>query len=218
MAINILVFDDEQKKTQRLLNFLKKKTGDNIDNILVESNLEIENLEHFSFDLIPFAIDVVMIDYQLNCKFTGVTLSALMLNQKYKVPRISLSSALVDDANFQFEASLLKTEINNNPYKVLEKILITIENFKKNEWIDKEYEKICDEYLKYRETNSNDEYIEKLEELLDKFESATNIKLKESIEKTNELKKELDDEEKNIKCQIEELNLKIDRLLKEIYD
>ena len=167
MSINILVIDDEFSQTKRLINRLKKHSNGYIDQIHVESTLDsIDKVEKFSFDNISFNVDVVMIDYQLNLEYTGVTLSAMMANQKYKVPRISLSSAHPDDEFFRFEGSILKNDIDKKPDEVLFLIKSVIENFNKESWIEEEYKKVCDEYLRVKEENPLNTNIEKLESLI----------------------------------------------------
>lgn len=215
MPINILVFDDCYQQTNRLLKRLKSESDGYIDNYYIIDNFDIGKLEQFSFDLLPYEIDVVMIDYQLNCEFSGVILSALMLNQKYKVPRFSLSSAKVTDQNFKFEASLLKNDISKNPLKVINIIKTTIEEFQKNDWLENEYKKVWKEFLSIKSIDPESEYLSELESLLDKLESVSNIKLRESIETTKNIKQELYNAPK-IKEEIENINIKISKLLEEL--
>lgn len=220
MPINILVIDDEFSQTKRLINRLKKHSNGYIDQIHVESTLDsIDKVEKFSFDNISFNVDVVMIDYQLNLEYTGVTLSAMMANQKYKVPRISLSSAHPDDEFFRFEGSILKNDIDKKPDEVLFLIKSVIENFNKESWIEEEYKKVCDEYLRVKEENPLNTNIEKLESLLDKLENNINIQISESIIRQDKIHEEyfgLDIQ--GLRQKIEEGNKEIERLIKEIKD
>lgn len=215
MPINILVFDDSYSQTNRLLKRLKDNSNGYIDNFCIIDNFDIGKLEQFTFDSLPYEIDVVMIDYQLNCEFSGVTLSALMMNQKYRVPRISLSSAKVIDSNFKFEASLLKNNISKDPIEVINIIKTTIEEFKKNDWLENEYKKVYEEFLSIKSIEPDSKYLKELEALLDKLENVSNIKLRETIEKTNNIKQELLDAPK-IKEEIEEINIKISKILEEL--
>ena len=187
MGYNILVVDDDEKRVTRLMKNLRRNDKDSlIDNIVVDSSIVSDgNLEGYDPNTkFGNSFDLVLIDYQLGCSFTGVLVSAwtlFLLN----VPRVALTSAPYTGSPNYFSDYILKREVTDSPDKVLSKIQKCIEEYDENKWLESQHRLLVEQYqgvLRDNDGKSTD-YSKAIEALLDKFEKILDSKQEENIKK-----------------------------------
>lgn len=214
--INILVFDDETKLTERAVKKLKRVAPQTFDKIYVTClKNEINVLENLSFDNIEglnFIPDVILIDKEIQCQFTGILISSCLLNLNTKIPRISLTGAELDENDKRkFDESITKTELSNSPLSVAKKIENVVLYLDKKNWIYSQYEYILNEYNLATERGETDK-IGIIDNILNKLESLIEKEMEVKIEATRKMMSKYDEEYKKI----EDLDNKIVELLEKL--
>lgn len=193
-SINILVIDDETTYVNRLMNTLKRKdTQNRIGQIIVDNSMLGEkSLEQYDASIYNTKFDIVLIDYQLGCSYTGILVSAWMMLQ-LKVPRMTLTSGAYPGPRDYFDGYITKDEIIDSPNEVIDRITSCVETFNYNKWLEKQYDQLVDQYSKMLSDDQNlklnpyeKENLESLANLLDKFEKI----IDEEQEKVIKLKME----------------------------
>ena len=141
------------------------------DAILSEPNLESFDVGRYGIDF-----DVVLIDYQLGSKFTGILVSAWIALQLH-VPRLTLTSGVYPGKKEYFNGFILKDEITDNPHGVITRIADNITSFSYIDWMNTQYQYLVDHYQtmlrdkKQKRFNPSDQAeLDSLEKILDKFE------------------------------------------------
>ena len=80
MAINILVIDDDVKTVERIMHTLvRADSNSTIGDIIVDDSIAKESTDIEEYDpenAFQTHFDIVLIDYQLGCSFTGILVSA----------------------------------------------------------------------------------------------------------------------------------------------
>lgn len=210
MPINILVIDDDKKIVQRLMNNLKRADSNGlIGKIEVDDSItqggDLENYDPKEKYGIDF--NVVLIDYQLGCTFTGILVSAWMSLKMSKIPRVALTTAPYAGGPSYFTNSFLKRDITDSPQKVLEELIACIEDFDSTKWLEEQHTLLVEQYqsLLKRKSGSECELLTNIEILLDKFEKILDSKQEERIkmafafeEKRGDLLVKLSENEKKI--------------------
>lgn len=197
MSINILVIDDDKKIVKRLMNNLKRAdTNGLIGQIEVDDSITQDgDLENYDpTEKYGLNFDVVLIDYQLGCSFTGILVSAWMALKMSKIPRIALTTAPYTGGPSYFTNAFLKRDVADCPEKVLEELMQCIEKFDSVKWLEQQHKMLVQQYQLLLSTCSGTEEntLTNIEILLDKFEkildSRQEEKLKEAflLEKTSE--------------------------------
>lgn len=219
MAINILVIDDDVRVVERLMNGLKRADTEHIIGIIkVDGSItKIEHIEDYEPETqYGTQFDLVLIDYQLGCSFTGMLVSAwiaLIMN----VPRLTLTTAQYPGKDSYFDGFILKKEITDEPTKVIEKILNAIEEYDASKWLEKQHSLLVREYqrLLYRDEA---EGARSIEQLLDKYErildakQETQVHLISSFVENDEIKDKIAKNEENYNSLMHQL----DKLLEEL--
>ena len=220
MAINILVVDDDKKVVERLIGGLKRADKEGfigeyrVDDEITQNDI----LENYNpKDKFGISFDVVLIDYQLGCTFTGVLVSAwisLIMN----VPRLTLTTANYSGSPEYFNGSILKRDITDNPQKVLEYLNDRITNYDSSSWLEKQHQILVNQYqnLLMRE---DAEQLANIENLLDRFEKIIDSKQEESIKRSIEIEKQSSEFNSRMEATqktIEELKKQLDTYIKEL--
>jgi len=145
--INILVIDDESAYANRLMETLKRKDIlQRIGKIVVDNSMLSDNcLENYDASIHNIKFDIVLIDYQLGCSYTGILVSAWMMLQ-LKVPRMTLTSGAYPGCKDYFDGYIIKDEITDIPDEVINRIISCVETFNNNSWMEKQYEQLVDQY------------------------------------------------------------------------
>ena len=216
MSFNILVIDDDKTVVERLMKNLKRADeADVIGEIRIDDSLakesELENYDPTNKFGIKF--DVVLIDYQLGCTFTGILVSAWM-SLIMKVPRITLNTAPYPGGTNYFNDFILKREITDTPTEVLQKIIGCIENYDEAKWLEEQHKLLVQQYQRIlkEKTGTPNSLLANLENLLDKFEKIIDSKQEATIkqvlateEKNEEFLTKLQNNEMKIKSLKEQL-------------
>lgn len=186
MPINILVIDDDKRIVERLMNNLRRADSNGLinqievdDSITQDGDLEnYDPVEKFGIDF-----DVVLIDYQLGCAFTGILVSAWMSLKMSKIPRIALTTAPYTGGPSYFTNSFLKRDITDSPKKVLDKLATCIEEFDSSKWLEKQHRLLVQQYqlLLQAQSGSDEIMLSNIEALLDKFEKILDYKQEEKL-------------------------------------
>lgn len=193
-SINILVIDDETTFVNRLMESLKRKdTKDRIGKVVVDSSmLGDKSLEQYDASIHNTKFDIVLIDYQLGCSYTGILVSAWMMLQ-LQVPRMTLTSGAYPGPRDYFDGYITKDEIIDSPNEVIDRIVSCVETFNYNKWLEKQYDQLVDQYSKMLSDDQDlrlnpceKENLASLANLLDKFEKI----IDEEQEKAIKLKME----------------------------
>ncbi|MNW40036.1 hypothetical protein D3C74_171400 [compost metagenome] len=227
--INILVIDDEKDSIENLMRMLKRKDKSNkIGEIVVDDTMlsDIKSLEEYDINKFGISFDVILIDYQLGCGFSGALVSAWMLIQKIKAPRITLTGAQYPGPKEYFDENILKDEITSDAQNVIERIVNCVENFNYDKWITIQYNQLVDEYsklLKDEQSGRLASYekvnLKSLEELLDKFEAIIDVKQNEAIKlkyKVLESKSEFVKKNSEFLREFEKKEKEMDELIKQL--
>lgn len=186
MSWNILVVDDDKQAVERIMHTLKRADSNNdIGDIIVDSSVTANgtNLEAYDPESIyGINFQIVLIDYQLGCSFTGVLVSA-WIALKMKVPRISLTTAPYDQDTSYFDGSILKREITDNPQIVIKQIADSISEYNAHDWLNKQYLQLVNEYHAIIDNDclATQEQRTSIEILLDKYEKILDAKQEERI-------------------------------------
>jgi CheY-like chemotaxis protein len=231
--INILVIDDEKDSIENLMRMLKRKDKLNkIGEIIVDDSMlkDVKSLEEFSLSKYDIKFDVILIDHQLGCGFSGALVSAWMLIQKIRAPRITFTGAEYPGPKEYFDENIIKDEITTNAQDVINRIVSCVENFKYDEWLVTQYDQLVNEYTKLLKEDQSGSLsytektnLESLESILDKFESIIDSKQNEFIKlrykalevkgdftkKNNEFLSQLEVKEREMNQIIEELRGKL---------
>lgn len=186
MPLNILVIDDDKKIVKRLMNNLKRADSNGLigqievdDSITQDGDLEnYDPAEKYGIDF-----NVVLIDYQLGCAFTGILVSAWMSLKMSKVPRIALTTAPYTGGPSYFTNSFLKRDITDSPKKVLDELVVCIEEFDSLKWLEEQHKLLVQQYqLLLKNQNSSDEVLlSNIDALLDKFEKILDSRQEEKL-------------------------------------
>ena len=231
--INILVIDDEKEPIENLMRMLKRKDRSNkIGEIIGDNSMlkDVKSLEEFNISKYGINFDAILIDHQLGCGFSGALVSAWMLIQKIKAPRITFTGAAYPGPKEYFDENIVKDEITKNAQDVIDRIVFCVENFKYDEWLVAQHDQLINEYSKLlkEDQSGNLSYTEKvnltsLENILDKFENIIDSKQNEAIKlrykaieakgdfmkKNDEFLSQLEIKEREMKQIIEELRGKL---------
>ena len=120
--------------------------------------------------------DIVLVDYQLNCSFTGM-LAAAWIAIQLKIPKMTLTGGKYCGPKSYFDGFIEKDEINDSPEDVIERIERVVMNFNAQKWLEKQHDNLVQEYhelLDEKEKVKNAFYksneLKALEQLLDKFD------------------------------------------------
>lgn len=189
-TINLLIIDDDKKAVERAMQHLKRHDVEGIlgDLVVDDSIMSIDRVENYCPSTQPVRYDAVLIDYQLiGQEFTGILVSAWMVLQ-LGIPRIALTTATYNSSKNYFDEFIRKDEINDNPERVIQKIISCIDNFDHGQWLEARYKELMDEYNRLlmkgeSETliSSEKELLEKLEILLDKYERILDVEQEDRI-------------------------------------
>ncbi len=187
--INILVIDDEIKIVQRLMKALERKDfNKQIGTIIVDdSMLGDQSLEQYDAYAHETQFDIVLIDYQLGCSYTGILVSAWMMLH-LRIPRMTLTSGPYPGPKDYFDGYIMKDEIIDKPDEVISRIINCVESFNYNVWLEKQYEQLVDQYSKLIVDDADfqlniveKENLNSLIRLLDKFEKILDVDQEEKI-------------------------------------
>lgn len=187
--INILVIDDEIKIVQRLMKTLERKDlNKQIGSIIVDdSMLGDQSLEQYDAFVHETQFDIVLIDYQLGCSYTGILVSAWMMLQ-LRIPRMTLTSGPYPGPKNYFDGYIMKDEIIDKPDEVISRIVKCVETFNYNVWLEKQYEQLVEQYsrlieddAKFQLNSAEQENLNSLIRLLDKFEKIIDVEQEEKI-------------------------------------
>lgn len=226
--INILVIDDEKDSIENLMRMLKRKDKQNkIGQIVVDNSMliDIKSLEGYNISNYGIDFHAILIDYQLGCGFSGALVSAWMLAQKIKAPRITLTGAQYPGPKEYFDENILKDEITSDAQDVIDRIVACVESFNYDKWLVEQYDHLVKEYTQLlkdeqngRLTNYEKVNLKSLEQLLDKFENIIDNKQNETIKlKYKVLEEKSSFMDKNVKY-LSELEKKEDELNQLIKD
>lgn len=226
-SINILVIDDEIDNVNRLMETLKRKdTQKRIGQVIVDNSmLRFNSLEQYDASIHNIKFDIVLIDYQLDCSYTGILVSAWIMLQ-LKVPRMTLTSGVYPGPKDYFDGHITKDEIIDSPNEVIDRIISCVETFNYNSWLEKQYDQLVVQYSKMLSDNQElklnsceKENLESLTNLLDKFEKI----IDEEQEKIIKLKMEyisnrigFAEKEKKYNEEIFEKQNEIQKIIKEL--
>lgn len=191
MPINILVIDDEKETVESLMNMLKRKDSENIlGEIIVDNSMlkSVSNLEEYNISKYGINFNAVLIDYQLDCEFSGILVSAWMLVQQIKAPRITLTGAEYPGPKEYFDGHILKDDIVDNSQYVISYISSCVENFNYEKWLEDQHQKFVELYSKMLSEDNDghlnpceQENLHSIEALLDKFEKIIDAGQEEAI-------------------------------------
>lgn len=227
MKINILIIDDNKKEVERLVNNLKRADIDNRigecvvdDSIINEKNIE-------KYDPMRFGIqfDILMVDYQLNSEFTGVLVAAWIMLQM-KIPKVTLTTGTYAGPKDCFDGFIIKDEFLDHPQSVISDLVEIVETFNSKKWLEKQHEALVVEYqglIDTRESKklnySDEQNLKLIESLLDKFEKVLDDEQEKELKERKILLEEKGpyvDAINNQNAKIENLNLQLDNLLREL--
>lgn len=224
MAINILVIDDDVKTVERIMHTLvRADSNSTIGDIIVDDSIAKESTDIEEYDpenAFQTHFDIVLIDYQLGCSFTGILVSA-WIALKMNIPRLTLTTAPYNGDPGYFNGSILKRDITDHPAIVLKQLEEHIRNYDSIKWLNDQYKLLVQEYQRItdNELGSTKEQRESIEQLLDKFERIIDSK-QESVLKelsiiendSSELSKKLQENREKISG----LNKQLDAYLEEL--
>ena len=220
MAINILVVDDDKKVVERLISGLKRADKEGfigeyrVDDEITQNDI----LENYNpQEKFGISFDVVLIDYQLGCTFTGVLVSAwisLIMN----VPRLTLTTANYSGSPEYFNGSILKRDITDNPQNVLEYLKDRITNYDSSSWLEKQHQILVNQYQTLL-TREDTEQLANIESLLDHFERIIDSKQEANIKRCIEIEEQsskFNSQMEATQKTIEELKKQLDTYIKEL--
>lgn len=185
--INILVIDDETSYVERLMDTLRRKDfKKQIGQIIVDNSmLGDQSLEQYDAFMHKIKFDIVLIDYQLGCSYTGILVSAWMMLQ-LRVPRMTLTSGAYPGPKDYFDGHITKDEIIDNTEDVISRIISCVETFNYNAWLENQYEQLVGQYSELITDEQNldtydKENLDPLIKLLDKFEKIIDAEQEEKV-------------------------------------
>ncbi len=189
MAINILIVDDDKPMLESLVKTLRGADRNNVIGkcIVDDSFSENDNIENYDPMKHGVNFDIVLVDYQLNCSFTGM-LAAAWIAIQLKIPKMTLTGGKYCGPESYFDGFIEKDEINDSPEDVIERIERVVMNFNAQKWLEKQHDNLVQEYhelLDEKEKVKNAFYksneLKALERLLDKFDKIIDEKQSEHI-------------------------------------
>lgn len=216
MAINILIIDDDKRAVERLVNNLKRADdGNEIGECIVDDSVIAEdNLEKYNPLQFDVKFDVLLVDYQLNSKFTGVLVAAWIMLQ-FKIPKLTLTTGMYPGPKDCFDGFLIKDELLENPKGVIAKLIQIVNTFNAKQWIENQHRALVEEYqtlVEYKANGkinySDENMLLLLEKLLDKFEKV----IDEEQEKEIKRREIMLEEKSNFSQMIEQQTTEIDVL------
>jgi len=186
--INILVIDDDLDYIERLMEQLKSKDIEKkIGTIICDASMLDGKLEDYDPSIHRVKFDVVLIDYQLGCTYTGNLVSAWIMLQ-IKAPRMTLTSGNYSDPSGYFDGYICKAEVADKPEEIIDRIITCIETFNYNLWLDEQYQLLVMQYsdhiIKNRIQGIDSAELDNLNcinAILDKFERILDSSQEEQI-------------------------------------
>lgn len=218
--INILVIDDNKKEVERLYKIIKKADKNNvISNFIIDDAItKIGNVEDYNPNNFGVDFDVLLVDYQLNCNFSGALAAAWIMLQK-PMPKFTLTTGVYPGPQEGFDGFILKDDLLNNPEQFITQIVEAVESFNSKHWLEKqhdllvgEYQNLIDDKLQGRTNGADEDKILILEKILDKFEKILDAEQDKIIKE----KYAVLDEEMNFRGKIDEQNVKMNELDKRL--
>ena len=191
MAINILIVDDDKKSVQRLVNNLKRSDVHNMigECVVDDTMIAEDDLEKYNPMKWGIRFDVLLVDYQLSMQFTGVLVAAWIMLQ-LKIPKLTLTTGTYSGPKDCFDGYLRKDELLNEPQKIIEKLVKVVDDFNSVQWLEKQHKLLVDEYQAlFQEKSVNglngadENQLNTLEKLLDKFEKIIDFEQEKEIKK-----------------------------------
>lgn len=219
-TINILVIDDNKKEVERLYRIIKKADKDNvIANFVIDDEItRLGHLEDYNPNNYGVDFDVLLVDYQLNCNFSGALAAAWVMLQK-PMPKFTLTTGVYPGPQEGFDGFFLKNDLVNSPEQFIVQVLDAVETFNSKQWLEKQHELLVGEYQNLIEdkqqgrTNGADEdKIAILEKILDKFEKILDAEQDREIKE----KYAFINEKRDFWCKIDQQNKKMDELEKKL--
>ena len=202
---------------------VRADSNSTIGDIIVDDSIAKESTDIEEYDpenAFQTHFDIVLIDYQLGCSFTGILVSA-WIALKMNIPRLTLTTAPYNGDPGYFNGSILKRDITDHPAIVLKQLEEHIRNYDSIKWLNDQYKLLVQEYQRItdNELGSTKEQRESIEQLLDKFERIIDSK-QESVLKeisiiendSSELSKKLQENREKISG----LNKQLDAYLEEL--
>ena len=219
-TINILVIDDNKREVERLFKIIKKADINNIiaNYVIDDAITKLGNLEEYNPNNYGIDFDVLLVDYQLNCSFSGALAAAWIMLQK-PMPKFTLTTGVYPGPQEGFDGFILKNDLLNKPEEFITQILCAVESFNSKQWLEKQHEQLVGEYQRLlddkqqgRANGADEEKIVILEKILDKIEKVLDVEQERIIKE----KRLILDDEKSFRERINQQNEKMDELDKKL--
>jgi hypothetical protein len=222
--INILVIDDEVTIVERLMKQLKRNDTEGvIGEYRIETELPQEDLESYDINKYDISFDAILIDYNLNCKYTGILMSAWMMLQ-LRVPRLTLTGGIYSGPKNYFDDFIEKHEISDVPHEVIARISDCVNRFDYSKWLEAQYEEMAKEYTvllsedEERGLNPSDKTsLVLINQLLDKFDKIIDAEQEVQIKEKQhyiESSSKFSDKENEYSNKMSELESKLETMIK----
>ncbi len=227
MAINILIVDDDKPMLESLVKTLTRADKNNVIGTCVvdDSFSENDNIEKYDPTKHGVNFDVVLVDYQLNCSFTGM-LAAAWIAIQLKIPKMTLTGGKYCGPESYFDGFIEKDEINDSPEDVIERIERVVRDFNAQKWLEgqhdrlvQEYHELLDEKEKVEDSFYKSNELKALEQILDKFDKIIDEKQSEQIKEHMTLvdnEEEFREQEKKCMERITKRESEIDKYIKKL--
>lgn len=226
--INLLVIDDENVQVNRQMDELRSHdTSGILGEIKIFStfpdDIEKLDLSHYVMTKEEEVVDAVLIDYDLNSKYSGTLISAWLALRNQYIPRIAFTTRNYTGEANDFDGYVLKNDIVDNPKSVISGIVEIVEKSNVEGWVDKKYLELidnfsvlCEKRLREKLTHTEELTLDLLTRALDSMDK----QFDRQIEKSIDLKFRMADKQYHriefLKSSISEIDDQINEILTKI--
>jgi|GEM_PF-1510118 len=226
--INLLVIDDENIQVRRQIGELRSHdTNEVLGEINIYStfpdDIETLDLSNYVKTEGQEVVDAVLIDYDLNSKYSGTLISAWLAMRNQYIPRIAFTTRNYSGEASDFDGYILKNDIVDDPKSVILQIVEIVEKSNVEGWIDKKYLELIDNFSSLCEKRLREKLTETEEvtlQLLSKALDSMDKQLDKQLEKTIDLKFRMADKQYQridfLKTSIVEIDSQINEILAKI--
>lgn len=223
--INLLVIDDEAVEVKRQMDELKASDSEDILGEIIFLNSFPDDIETLNFSsYINFEvtgnIDAVLIDYDLNSNYSGTLISAWLFLRNQYIPRIAFTTRNYIGHRDDFDGYIMKSDILDNPTKVLQEIIKIIDMSSVDGWLDKKYIELIDQYsilckkkLQTRLSQEEEQSLEFLKIALNSMDKHMDASLEKTIDIKFKMANKQNEKLEYLKSSISEIDDQINIIL-----